>query len=192
MAAALAFAVPAQAVPIIDTFGPGNSFSGSSGWAVGPIDGRGNLTIGVGFTLDVPATIDDVAVAAWATGFTLTIMGDAGGLPDDILLATVSDSFSVDGYLEFTPSITLGAGSYFLVMMSPLGVTGSWQTNDQGITVPFVHKGSYSWISTGPTTTPALRIGATPVPEPATLALMGAGLLGIAVLRRREPARRAS
>jgi hypothetical protein len=188
--AALVCASQASAGVIIDTFGPGNTFDSSSGgYTV-----SGSDLSAVGFTLGSSGTIDDVAVAAQAANYSLYIVGDNGGLPGATVLGTVSSSFTINGYIEFDPSIALAAGDYWLVMSGPPNVLDGWYPNIDGLSGPFRQSDSngadwefgseFSWL-------PAVRIGFTegsqiPVPEPSTLVLAAAGLLGMAAVRRRR------
>ena len=188
--AAAIFAPQARAGVIIDTFGAGNTFETlNGGFSV-----SANDLSALGFTLGSSGIIDDVAVAAQAVNFSLFIVGDNGGFPGTTVLGTVSSSFTVDGYIEFDPSIALAAGNYWLVMAGAPDSTGDgWYQNLDGLAGPFRQSesnganwewgGDSSWL-------PAVRIGftessAVPVPEPGTLTLSAAGLLGIAVWRRR-------
>ena len=196
LAAAIGFAAPAKAGVIIDTFGPGNTFEGTSGgYSVGPND-----LSALRFTLGSNAIVDDVAVAAQAVNFLLYIVGDDGGLPGATVLGTVSSGFTIDGYIEFDPAIALTAGDYWLVMAGASDASGDgWYFNDsflEGGPCRQSDSNGADWEFGGPVVSlPAVRIGVSdatqvPIAEPGTLTLAAAGLLGMAATRRRN-ARRA-
>lgn len=198
--AASILASPGRAAVIVDTFGPGNSFDNSEESGVYAIgfnadpDFPETIVAAAGFTLTADGIVDDVAVAADAHNYSLVIFGDNGGLPDGNVLGTVSSGFTFDGYIEFTPSIALAAGDYWLVMAAPPGTPialGGWYPSDQLLlTGPFRQSGDagQTWAFGGAISSlPAFRIGATQtmIPEPGTMTLIGAGFLGLVAFRRR-------
>jgi hypothetical protein len=189
LAAAIAAAAPVQAGVVLDTFGPGNAFDNSSG---GYTVGDGNLSA-VRFTLGTSGIVDDVAVAAQAVNFSLFIVGDSSGLPGAGVLGTLSGNFSIDGYIEFDPSIALAAGNYWLVMGGAPNSSGDgWYFNSEFLDGPFVQSDSNGadWLFGGIASLPAVRVGFTEadlvaVPTPGAFSLFGAGLLGLVAIRRK-------
>lgn len=189
VAALLICAAPARSGVLVDTFGPGNSYDAGNGWAVGnylaphPFDAV--LAVAAPFTLSSAGTIDDVAIATTRNAeYSLVIADDIGGLPGAVV-GTVGGGFSADGYIEFDPSITLAAGTYWLVMTSD--DQGGWLRNDIGANGPFAgsQTGGATWFIASQTVLPAYRVGAArAVPEPGTLAIFSAALLAFGVLRR--------
>ena len=183
-------AAPARSGVLVDTFGPGNSYDHGNGWAVGnylaPHPFNAVLAVAAPFTLASAGTIDDVAVATHHNAeYSLVIAADIAGLPGTIL-GTVSGGLSADGYIEFDPSITLAAGTYWLVLRS--GDQGGWLENDIGATGPFAGSATdgATWFISSRTELPAYRVGAAiTVPEPGTLAIFSAALVAFGVFRRK-------
>ena len=191
LAAAIVAAAPVQAGVVLDTFGAGHAFDNSSG---GYTVSDGNLSA-VRFTLGTSGIVDDVAVAAQAVKFSLFIVGDSSGFPGASVLGTVSSSFTVDGYIEFDPSIALAAGDYWLVMGGAPDSSGDgWYFNSEFLDGPFRQSDSNGadWLFGGDVVfLPAVRIGFTEadlvdVPTPGALPLIATGLLGFAMTRRRS------
>jgi len=188
-AAALAVAAPAEAGVVLDTFGPAHAFDNSSG---GYTVSDGNLSA-VRFTLGTSGLVDDVAVAAQAVNFSLFIVGDSSGLPAAGVLGTVSSNFTIDGYIEFDPSIALAAGDYWLVMGGgPTSSGDGWYFSSEFLQGPFRQSDSNGadWLFGGDVISlPAVRIGFTEadlvaVPTPAALPVFAAGLLALIAMRR--------
>jgi hypothetical protein len=212
-ALAAAFVSPARSGVIVDTFRTGNTFDTEFAYSVGGTDDLPGLhfAAAAAFTLAAGGTVNDIAVAANASNFSLVIVGDNAGLPANTVLGTVSSGFTVDGYIEFDPSIALSAGTYWLLMMGPETVFDQgwypnlppWMLPDYDPNIAYAEYGPFvqsetngaDWPYGGPSVfLPAFRVGVAdstevPVPEPGTLALAGAGLLGFTALRRRPAPR---
>lgn len=193
--AAFAFAAPAQAAVVVDTFGSGNTFDNSYLYTVGNT-GIDYAAAAASFTLAADGIVDDIAVAAQANNFTLVITGDNAGFPGSVL-ATISTGFTVDGYIEFNPSVALSAGTYWLLMAAPEDAPfGGWYPSSEfmfsGFRQSSDNGATWEWGGIGMGWPAAYRIGvseARAVPEPATLALLGAGIVAAGLMRRRKAAR---
>ena len=171
----------AGAVSLYSNLGPGDSF-GSAGWllnAPGPYMQFVATASGIAVSVDAPViAVDNVPPTQFA------LYADSGSDTVGSLLAS-TQSLVVPTYpaivnFAFLSSVNLVAGQKY--WLNGIGNYG-WLSNSEGVTGNMYSRlGVYVTGSLG-----AFRInGPSAVPEPGTLALMGAGLIGLATVRRRS------
>jgi hypothetical protein len=158
------------------------------------------------FTLSAPATITDVRFwdgeGVYNGSITWQIYADAGGAPGALLYSgnTAADTRTLTGlnvassFTEYQDdfsigAVALGAGTYWLGLHNgPLSIVDYdsfyWETTNPNLTTtgmedatPFGDGWSNAFM--------LFDNGQTPVPEPSTFLLLGAGLAGVGLLRRR-------
>lgn len=197
-------AAPASAGIIFNDFGPGFSYNCCTGWTASGADSfAGEWESANLFTAAISGAVDESDVAiGWefggSGGATVSLWTDSGGLPGVQLGAwnvTAGESFgNCCGVVTITgiSGVNLTAGqSYFMLVVAGDATTYNvWNWNNQGATGLQVHSqdGGSTWNVGGSGVTLGAfdLISAATVPEPATMTLVGAGLLGLMALRRKR------
>ena len=191
-------AQPAQSAPI------GGSFSMSGGWI--PIGGTGSIATATGMDF-IPnpgvATGQFSITAPGGTGSFAPLAAGAIGTVKDFVFAPlagpIDDFIAIGGYtMDLTSAhIVLQNGS-FLLLDGALDISGNGLT-DQHAELLLASTGmgtTFSWTATagfegatgpGDGTGNNGNAGSPPtkVPEPMSLAMLGIGLVGYAIMRRR-------
>jgi hypothetical protein len=167
-AALLAIAAPSMA-DTIKVFNLGSLSVPSSTWLINAFDEAGSYEDRYNFSIDQSA-----AAGGWEVAFDLS-----NALNINVFNVSLANSGGTSFGSDATPTNfsfgALGAGSYTLSVFSTVSNTRGWDWLDA---VGYV--GQLTLGSARPTTS---------VPEPGTLALFGAGLVGVAFAIRRRTIR---
>jgi len=181
------------AAPIYSTFGPGDTYITGTGWTIGT--DPWNFIQGPQFLPTSSNYLGSIEVAVgYLSGlnqFTIDLRNDNAGLPGSIIEAfsfTNAADFGSGNEMLFMDSILnsfLSSGTpYWLIASGGTDRHLAWNLNDLGLNGPLYQEGIGFGSGVINDIHPAFRLN--PVPEPSTFILLGAGLAGFAVWRRKR------
>jgi hypothetical protein len=199
----LTLPAPARADVIFSNLGPGDSYNCCSGWTLFGSDLPIDTDRAFAFTPAADYTLDSIDLAlTWLGGTNAAdvwLMSDEGGAPGSILesfLISSLPTFNTTNTLLTTADSTLNpllsAGVQYWVASSAHSADGSlsfnWNiTGDEGLASR--DNGGPWGVSTSFLTSGAFRVNGTPaapVPEPSSVLLLAAGVLGLLSRTRRK------
>ena len=195
---------PANANTIVSTFDVGNGYNSGVGWTVsGSTSSAGPFVSANEFTSSGNYSVDQIDLgltnSSGTNSATVSLWTESSGLPGVQLGSWgVSNQpvFGVANDIVATISgisgINLSSGSNYFFLIAP-GANDTydvWNVNTIGVNGLDLYSqdGGGTWTSQPDETLGAFDVlgTATNVPEPITLSLFGAGLVGAATMRRRK------
>lgn len=191
---ALAAAAPCSQVAF-STFGPGDSYNLNAGWTIG---GPVPFMQGDQFAPTLSGTLSQIRLGLGDTGtpgsaYTARLLTDAGGAFGTELgsweVSTIEQLGANPTPLVINiangPALEQGTNYWLALEAAPSNAFGTagWNINDQGSVGPHPIYINGNLFSSNNADRGAFEISVAPVPEPASLAILGLGALA---LRRRK------
>ncbi len=196
-----ALVAPATATPVLD-----QSYTASTGSPTGITDGSG-FQRAMTFTVGIGGDLTSVEVAVTGGTLSLDILSTSGGVPTETVLATGTFESVSGGFSVFSTSLSVTAGE--VLALEPICGDTSCSNDLWAASVPNTYAGGQSFLvspaaginsfesefaatgtSRGEDFQTFVNPSTTSVPEPLTVSLFGAGLVGIAALGTRRKHKR--
>lgn len=191
-AAALACLPAHAATTLLDTYGADGLANGLSWSLFDSISSGGDTAQSLAVRFEV---LDATTLTGFQTSisgfgdYSLRIVADSGDQPLGAVLYATTLSNPVANAVRGGLGIALNPGSYWLATVVTPSSSGSWQGGGNDVSQPWAFSFNAingNWLATGPGDAPAARLFTSPVPEPASWALMLGGALLLAGLGRRR------